>query len=148
MRFAVNPCQGVIWKPFKASPCVALSAFQNATEPADAPESGRPLGAARGWGILSLTGVRNGWKPKGEAVPRETSEALLSLFAVGVGFGREVVAGSLGEPSEHSTFQTLTPACTDFHDVQYALLYCSHLGGNRSFLFGFWQFCTQLRFPH
>lgn len=65
---------------------------------------------------------------------RETFEALLLLSAVVVGFGQEVVAGCLGEPFEHSTFQSLTPACTDFHDIQYALLYCSHLGGTRSFL--------------
>lgn len=30
--------------------------------------------------------------------------------------------GYLGEPLEHSMFQTLTPACTDFHDLEYALL--------------------------
>lgn len=108
-------------------------------------QSQQPPCAAQAWGFY-LSSVR--WQRNGQAVLRETFEALLLLSAVVVGFGQEVVAGCLGEPFEHSTFQTLTPACTDFHDIQYALLYCSHLGGNRSFLFGFWQFCTQLRFPH
>lgn len=98
-----------------------------------------------GLGILSLTSVRR--KTSGQGVPRGMFEEVLLLVVVVVGFGQEVVAGYLGEPSEHRTFQTLTPACTDFH-AMCVPLYCSHLGGNRSFLFGFWQFCTQLRFPH